>query len=233
MSARSGGGNDAIDVRESVGEPRTAYGELRRADDARYPAGVDGEMRPFMDRPRPEHRAGVGQCRSRQALHPGLVEIVGDQPALAMHPGVAALLRFGGRHRQGVGRDERGEEGPRVTSDRADVVTDRDNGRRVAALERSAERAHALGMLRVPDDAAALGHEERRNVASEPFREIAERAVRSGLPRRPVDVDRLLRGRGPRIDEAARLALERLRHEQTGPGMARCGLVASGGASVS
>jgi hypothetical protein len=182
-----------------------------------HPARAVGEVRPLVRRTRSEHVARVGERRAGEALHPRLVEIVGDQPPLAMEIAVAALV--GVRRRRGEARrvGQGSVEGARVAGDHREVVGDRLHRDAIRPVELAAERAHRIRPLRVPDDPpVARRDQERRHGGREPVAE-PDGGRTGSAPRRAVRLERAARLRGPARDQRRRLGLERARHEEPRP----------------
>ncbi|MFQ5668756.1 MAG: hypothetical protein ACE5I7_20340, partial [Candidatus Binatia bacterium] len=57
------------DVVQPASQCRHTLRHFLRGRHLRYPTGVDGKMRPFMDGARAEHSTRIGERRSLQAFH--------------------------------------------------------------------------------------------------------------------------------------------------------------------
>jgi hypothetical protein len=87
---------------------------------------------------------------------------------------------------------------------------------RIGVLEEAPHRAHAVGRIRIPHDAAALRHDqERRRRGCEPLATARDERGIGPPPARVVAADRRRRHVLPACDQGRRLRLDVHRHEET------------------
>jgi hypothetical protein len=159
--------------------------------------------------------SGVPPRRSNARL----VEVVRDEPSLAMQVRVSALL--GVRRGRGESRriDERGVERARVPRDHPEVLPDGADRARVRVCELGTERVDPSRRVGVPEHAlVGCRHDERRGVAGEPVDERVDRRRVRPTPRRAICLDRRARDDRPARRERRRLGLVRGRDEEAAAG---------------